>query len=82
MTSGATTADEQQQRGRDAHVLAVGDDLDPVDQDAVTGDVPDADVHDRRDRHDAEERERRDLLAPRTPDPERASHRCLVQREG
>ena len=78
---GGDERDEQQQRRRHADVLAVGDDLDPVGERLVAGDVADADVDDRRDRHDAEEHERGDLLAPRAAQSERPTDRRLVQRE-
>ena len=60
-------------------VVAVGDDLDLIDDRLVAGDVADADVDDRRDRHDTEEHERGDLLAPRSADPEGTAHRRLEQ---
>ena len=78
---GRDQRDEQQQRRRHADVVAVGDDLDPLGEEAVARDVADADVDDRRDRDDAEEHERRDLLPPRPPDAERPAHRRLVQGE-
>ena len=65
---GRNQRDEQQQRGRDTDVVAVGDDLDAFGQEAVAGHVADPDVDDRGDRDDAEQRERRDLLPPRPPD--------------
>ena len=77
---GSDERDEQQQRRRHADVVAVGDDLDPVADELVAGDVADADVDDRRDRDHAEQHERRDLLPPRAPDAERPAHRRLVER--
>src|SRR5205085_10233217 len=46
----------------------------------VTRDVPDPDVDDRRDGDDAQENERRELLAPRSADAECPANRRLVQR--
>ena len=79
---GRNQRDEQQQCRRHADVVAVGDDLDPLGEEAVARHIPDADVDDRRDRDDAEEHERCNLLAPRPPDTQRAAHRRFVQGEG
>ena len=71
---------EQQQRRRHADVVAVRDDLDAIDR-LVARHVADPDVDDRRDRDDAEQHERGDLLAPRPAQAEGPADRRLVQRQ-
>ena len=80
-TSGRGQRHEQQQRRRDADVLAVGDELEVGDLERVVPDgVADAHVDDGGHGGDGQQRPREHLLTPRAPQPERPAHRQPRQR--